>query len=80
MTSGAKEELAKRANALARLSRSPGAPPLGARSSLDVVCSWLQWSDPNGAHTAELAQNEDIDPYDEEGAWEALLSVIQENE
>lgn len=80
LTPGAKEELARRANALARLSRNGGAPLLSGRSSLDVVCRWLQWNDPNGAHTPELARREDADPHDEETAWEALLEMVESNE
>jgi len=80
LTAGAKEELAKRANALASMSRRGGAPSLTGRSSIDAVSRWLQWNDPNGAHTEELALKEDIEPYDEEGAWEALLDMVASNE
>lgn len=80
LTTGAMEELAKRANALAKWSRRGGAPTLSSKSSLDVVCRWLQWNDPNGAHTPELARLEDADPHDEETAWETLLEMVESNE
>jgi hypothetical protein len=76
----AKEELARRANALAKLSRSGGAPVLTGKSSVDVVGQWLQWSDPNGSHTKELCEAEGIEPYDEETSWEALIEMVAANE
>lgn len=48
------------------------APRLTADSESETIARWLQWCDPNGCHTAELADAEGFEPYDLETAWEAL--------
>jgi hypothetical protein len=68
--------LAHRANAAALASYRPGAPLLCEHSTLDVLCSWLQWCDPNGCHTSELAEVEGFDPYTREQAWAAIAAML----
>lgn len=72
-----RDTLARKANEAASLSRRGGAPVLAADSGPETIARWLQWNDPNGCHTAELAAAEDIEPYDEERAWEALAEMLE---
>lgn len=69
-------ELAARANEAARASRRGGAPTLRADSDAETVAHWLQWCDPNGSHTRELALADDLDPYDHDRAWDALADML----
>lgn len=69
-------ELAARANAAAESSSVRGAPRLTADSNPETVARWLQWCDPNGSHTRELALAEDFDPYDHDRAWDALADML----
>lgn len=71
-------DIADAANRGAAQSRYRGAPPLQWNSSRETVTRWLQWNDPNGAHTDALAEAEDIDPYDLDSAWEALEQMVQD--
>jgi hypothetical protein len=71
----ARQVLAERANEAAEGARCC-APRLSAHSSLETVVEWLQWNDPNGSHTPELAMAEDIEPYDLDAAWEALEDML----
>ncbi len=69
--------IAQAANGCAQRSRYRGsAPRLTERSSRDEVTRWLQWEDPNGVHTDELARADRIDPYTEGEAWAALADVV----
>lgn len=71
------ETLARAANAVALQSRyGATAPRLSEASSLDVLTAWLQWCDPNGAHTPALAMHEDLDPHTLESAWTAIESLV----
>lgn len=70
-------EIADRANAAARTSRRGGAPRLSPESDVETLSAWLQWCDPNGCHTVELAAAEDFEPYTVEGAWEAVDAMVQ---
>lgn len=70
-------ELAELANRAADGSRyRDSAPHLTETSSAEWVARWLQWNDPNGSHTAELAESEGCDPYTTESAWDALAEVL----
>lgn len=69
--------LAHAANQASSSFRRGGAPRLTATSSREDVIRWLQWNDPNGAHTDSLAQAEDIDPYTADEAWDALAQMLQ---
>lgn len=69
-------ELAELANRAALESRRPGAPTLAEDSDTETVAAWLQWCDPNGSHTAELALADDLDPYDCERAWDTLADML----
>jgi hypothetical protein len=73
-----REETAAKANAAGSASRNPGAPVLSADSTAEQLAAWLQWNDPNGSHTADLAEREGFDPYDVETAWEVLAQAIDE--
>lgn len=71
--------VASKANAVSERSRyGRHAPPVRAHSSLETLCAWLQWCDPNGCHTAELAEIEDIDPYTLETAWDAIIEMCED--
>lgn len=69
-------EVADAANEIGRLSRYGGAPTVTEHSARETLCAWLQWWDPNGWHVDELAAIDDIDPYDLEGAWQAIADVV----
>lgn len=68
------------ANEVGRLSRRGGAPVLGPASDAGALAAWLQWNDPNGAHTAELADAEGFDPYDLGTAWDVLATMLADEE
>jgi hypothetical protein len=70
-------QLAEKANAAARESRRGGAPKLSADSDVETLSAWLQWCDPNGCHTADLAAVEDFDPYTVDAAWDAVDDMVQ---
>lgn len=77
MTDARRQELAAAANRASSGSRyARSAPILHADSSREALTRWLQWNDPNGSHLDELALGEDIDPYDLEGAWDALEEML----
>ncbi len=65
------------ANAVADGARYGGAPTLTEYSNVETLCGWLQWSDPNGCHTPELAAAEDFDPYTLEEAWDAIKDMLE---
>lgn len=67
-----REDLAQEANNAARESRAPGAPTLTATSSIEELCDWLQWDDPNGEH--ETSGYECI-----EDAWRMLAALLEGN-
>lgn len=70
-------DLARRANMEANLARPTGAPVLTSDSTIEQVAAWLQWNDPNGCHTAELAAAEGFDPYaSADDVWEALDQML----
>jgi len=71
-----RETLAQRANELGRTSARAGAPVLTADSSVETIAAWLQWCDPNGCHTAELALGDGCEPYDAGSVWEALAEML----
>jgi hypothetical protein len=71
-------EISRRANDLASRSRRIGAPILSPASARGDVIAWLQWNDPNGSHTDELASHDDIEPYTLERAWQALAEMIED--
>jgi hypothetical protein len=54
--------IAGMANALVEQSSRLGGPMLNEHSSRETLCRWLQWCDPNGCHTDELAAAEDFAP------------------
>lgn len=66
------------ANDVARASRRGGAPVLSADSDPETIARWLQWNDPNGIHTAELAATDDCDAYDDVTAWDALAEALSD--
>jgi hypothetical protein len=68
--------LALKANRESFASRRPGAPFLTATSPIGQVEAWLQWNDPNGAHTAEAAERQGADRYQGDEAWEALEQML----
>lgn len=70
--------LVRAANRLASEARRGGAPKLTESSSREEVVDWLQWNDPNGSHTDELADREDFDRYTEARAWKTLDEMIDE--
>ncbi len=70
--------LLARANAEGRESRRDGAPLLAHNASADEIATWLQWCDPNGCHTPARALAEGFDPYDYDGAIDALASMLAE--
>ncbi len=67
----------------------PDAPVLSARSTVVELCEWLQWCDPNGAHTAKAWQDErtgacenpadpeDV-PYTLMEAWEQIRKMLED--
>lgn len=69
-------EIAALANECARLSRYAGAPTLRAESTRETLTEWLQWCDPNGSHTDDLAIAESCDPYTLERAWDAIAEML----
>jgi hypothetical protein len=69
--------LAERANEAASLSRRAGAPRLTAESTRETLIAWLQWNDPNGSYTDELADIEGFDPMDLPTAWDALREMVE---
>lgn len=72
-------EIATAANAVAASSRyGSSAPRLTESSSVETLCQWLQWCDPNGCHTPELAAIENFDPYTLDDAWDALAEVVKD--
>ena len=73
-----RSDVASAANDAAQQSRSPGAPVLTPESSRDALIAWLQWCDPNGSHTDDLAGLDDCEPYDLGGAWEAVESMLDQ--
>lgn len=74
-----RHDLAAIANAIADDSTRGGAPVLSAESSREDLCEWLQWCDPNGSHTDRaVAAEQDMDPYDLDGAWEALAAMTED--
>jgi hypothetical protein len=74
------------ANAVASAARAarpsrPGSPPsITPDSGSETIAAWLQWNDPNGAHTAELADAEGFDPYDLGTAWDVLATTLADEE
>ncbi len=76
MTEVSRALLCDRANEAARLSRRGGAPILSVASDPETIARWLQWNDPNGSHTAELAAADGCDPYDASRAWAELASQL----
>jgi hypothetical protein len=71
-------ELAVAANEAARRARYGGAPILTSLSSRETICRWLQWCDPNGSHLDDLAEVDGADPYDLDGAWDALAAMLDQ--
>lgn len=76
MTNAEKTVIANEANKEAAQSRQRGAPVLSADSSTATLCRWLQWNDPNGSHTPELAKAEDLEPYTNEEAWTVIREML----
>jgi hypothetical protein len=70
--------VADRANGVGRSSRSRGAPTLSSGSSREQVTAWLQWCDPNGCHTDELAGVEGFEPYTLDSAWEQVEKMTED--
>ena len=71
--------IAKQANRVARLSRNAASAPLLTETSTgETLAAWLQWCDPNGCHTAELAEIEGFEPYTPDEAWQAIALMIAE--
>jgi hypothetical protein len=64
------------ANQIARESRYGGAPFLTVYSSVHELNRWLEWCDPNGCYTADLAAAEGLHPYTLEEAWEAIEEMV----
>ena len=64
------------ANEAGRLSRYGGAPVLSEDSARETLVLWLQWCDPNGSHTDELALRDRCDPYTLDRAWTALAEML----
>lgn len=58
---------------------SLGAPRLALDSPREVICEWLQWCDPNGSHVDSVARENGDEPYCLDGAWEALVSMVDGN-
>jgi hypothetical protein len=56
------------------------APRLSERSTRDGIIDWLQWNDPNGSHTDDLAVREGADPYTLDTAWDALDEMVKLNQ
>lgn len=72
-----KAEWIRRANCISRNAARPG-PILSLNSPVEEIAGWLQWCDPNGSHTRDLALADDCDPYDDESIWEALAYLALE--
>lgn len=68
--------LASVANEVCTLSRRGGAPTLTEDSEAETLATWLQWNDPNGCHTSDLALRERCEPYTVERAWSALANAL----
>jgi hypothetical protein len=54
-------------------------PKLSERSTREDVLGWLQWNDPNGSYTDELAKTEaggPLAPYTFDMAWETLEEMV----
>lgn len=74
-----REQLIDAANRAGRASRIEGAPVLSVESSLETLCLWLQWCDPNGCHSLEACEAEDTHPHTIESAWDALAEMLEES-
>jgi len=74
-----RDAIADRANEAASLSRRGGAPTLEETSTRETLIAWLQWCDPNGSHTDELAAKEEADPYTLATAWDAIAEMLDSN-
>lgn len=74
----AKAEWIRRANCISRMAARQG-PILSLKSSVEEIAEWLQWCDPNGSHTSDLAIADDCNPYDDESIWEALAYLALED-
>lgn len=61
-----------------KLASEIGGPALSLHASREQLIAWLQWCDPNGIHTDELAASDDVDPYTLESAWEAVRSIVDD--
>lgn len=71
-----KTRLAARASEVSRAARRPG-PIVTVDSSTAVVEGWLQWADPDGAHTPARAEAEGCLPYSEDDAWYAMGLILE---
>ncbi len=71
-----RSEIAEQAN-----EQSEGrGPTLTEDSTRETLCAWLQWCDPNGSHTDRaVSQEQDMDPYTLETAWEAVADMVEAN-
>ncbi len=69
-------DVAAQANAIADLSRRPGAPTLTATSTRETLIDWLMWCDPNGSHTDALATGDGVDVHTVTTAWETIAEMI----
>lgn len=74
-----KARLCRIANEVGRTARYRGAPVLSPDSARETLIAWMQWNDPNGVHTDELAELEGFDPYTLESAWEAFAAMIEDS-
>lgn len=79
MNDAEREKLASEANGMARQSRTGGAPALNKASTRETIVRWLQWNDPNGTHLDDLAEQEQLEPYTLDEAWDALLLMVEMN-
>lgn len=59
-----------------RPSSGPYPVAVTATSSAEQIARWLQWNDPNGSHTADLAVADGGEPYTIAGAWAALADCF----
>jgi hypothetical protein len=71
--------VAIRANEISNESRYRG-PLICEGSSRVDLTEWLQWCDPNGSHLDRYAIAEGFDPYDLDGAWNAIADMTREEE
>jgi len=71
-----RDALATKANEVGCLSRAPGAPSLASESGREVLLAWLQWNDPNGCYTDDLAATEGFAPMTTADAWAHLANVL----